>query len=70
MTEIDAPAPDRSRTAATLGPDLVDMIWFPGGTFRMGSNRHSAEESPVHCVAIDGFWIDRTPMANRQFRER
>jgi formylglycine-generating enzyme required for sulfatase activity len=27
-----------------------------------------AEEAPVHRVTVDGFWIDRTPVTNRQFR--
>jgi formylglycine-generating enzyme required for sulfatase activity len=34
----------------------------------MGSDRHYAEEAPVHRVAVDGFWIDRTPVTNWQFR--
>ncbi|MFC3127185.1 formylglycine-generating enzyme family protein [Pseudoroseomonas globiformis] len=43
------------------------MVWVPGGTFRMGSDGHYAEEAPVHRVTVDGFWIDRTPVTNRQF---
>jgi formylglycine-generating enzyme required for sulfatase activity len=46
-----------------------DMVWIPGGTFRMGSNDHYAEEAPVHRAAVDGFLIDRTPVTNRQFKE-
>jgi formylglycine-generating enzyme required for sulfatase activity len=45
-----------------------DLVWIPGGTFRMGSDRHYPEEAPVHRVTVDGFWIDRTPVTNRQFR--
>jgi formylglycine-generating enzyme required for sulfatase activity len=46
----------------------TDMVWIAGGTFRMGSDRHYPEEAPVHSVRLDGFWIDRTPVTNRQFR--
>src|ERR1700748_2989419 len=52
-------------------PDQVrtdDMVRIPGGKFRMGSDHHYAEEAPAHHVAVDGFWIDRTPVTNRQFK--
>ncbi len=45
------------------------MVWLPGGTFRMGSDRHYLEEAPAHRVTVGGFLIDRTPVTNRQFRE-
>ena len=45
-----------------------DIVWIPGGTFRMGSDDYYPEEAPVHRVTVDGFWIDRTPVTNRQFR--
>ena len=45
------------------------MILIPGGTFRMGSDKHYPEEAPVHRVTVDGFRMDRTPVTNRQFRE-
>ncbi|WP_262031266.1 formylglycine-generating enzyme family protein [Microvirga sp. Mcv34] len=44
------------------------MVCIAGGTFRMGSDRHYPEEAPVHRVTVDGFWIDRTPVTNREFR--
>ena len=47
----------------------MDMARIPGGTFRMGSDKHYPEEAPAHRVAVDEFWIDRTPVTNRQFRE-
>ena len=37
----------------------ADMVWIPGGTFRMGSDEFYVEERPVHEVAVNGFWIDR-----------
>jgi sulfatase modifying factor 1 len=49
-------------------PDLTDMVAVPGGTFRMGSDAHYAEEAPAHRVSVDAFRIDATPVTNRQFR--
>ena len=50
-------------------PEVVDdMVLVPGGTFRMGSDRHYPEEAPVHRVTVDAFRIDRTPVTNAQFR--
>ena len=45
------------------------MRFIAGGTFSMGSNEHYPEEAPARRVAVDGFWIDETPVTNREFRE-
>jgi formylglycine-generating enzyme len=45
------------------------MVWVPGNEFLMGSNDHYPEEAPVHRVRVDGFFIDRTPVTNAQFRK-
>src|SRR3954467_8994863 len=53
-----------------VGASQTDgMIWIQGGTFRMGSDRHYPEEAPVHRVTVDDFFIDLTPVTNRQFKE-
>lgn len=38
-----------------------------GGTFRMGSDRFYSEEQPARYVSVDPFWIDVSPVTNRQF---
>lgn len=43
------------------------MVAIPAGTFTMGSERFYSEEAPLRRVAVDGFWIDATPVTNRQF---
>ena len=53
---------------ASAGSPYPGMVWIPGGTFRMGSDHHYAEEKPAHTVTVDGFWIDETPVTNAQFR--
>nr|WP_256459126.1 SUMF1/EgtB/PvdO family nonheme iron enzyme [Bradyrhizobium sp. 41S5] len=60
-------AETRSLSVADLQRGTLLLI--PGGTFRMGSDGHYPEDAPVHRVSVDGFWIDRTPVTNRQFRE-
>ncbi len=35
----------------------------------MGSDQHYKEERPVHRVSVDGFWVDRTPVTNGEFRK-
>jgi len=51
----------------SLARDFSGMQWVSGGTFRMGSDRHYAEEAPAHEVTVGGFWIDQYAVTNRQF---
>lgn len=44
------------------------MVWVPGGRFRMGSDQHYPEEAPAHWADLEGFWMDRAPVTNAQFR--
>jgi formylglycine-generating enzyme required for sulfatase activity len=34
----------------------------------MGSEKFYPEEAPVHRVAVDGYWIDKHPVTNVEFR--
>ena len=57
-----------STTPVAEPPPALDIVWIPGGTYRMGSDRHYPDEAPAHRVRVSGFWMDRTPVTNRQFR--
>jgi len=51
----------------TNGTGFGSFAWVPARTFTMGSDRHYPEEAPAHPVKVDGFWMDVTPVTNRQF---
>jgi formylglycine-generating enzyme required for sulfatase activity len=48
-------------------PADADMCWIPAATFEMGSDHHYPEEAPAHTVRVDGFWMDRYAVTNREF---
>ncbi|HWU26825.1 MAG TPA: formylglycine-generating enzyme family protein [Rhizomicrobium sp.] len=54
---------------AREGESRSGMVWIGGGTFTMGSDAHYPEEAPAHRVFVDGFWIDRQPVTNRDFSQ-
>jgi formylglycine-generating enzyme required for sulfatase activity len=41
----------------------------PGGVFTMGSTAFYEEERPLRRVKVEPFWIDETPVTNRQFAQ-
>ena len=43
------------------------MVRLAGSAFAMGSKRFYPEERPVRTVSVDAFWIDATPVTNREF---
>jgi formylglycine-generating enzyme required for sulfatase activity len=64
--------PDASREPAAVDSGLSPppgMVWVPGGEFTMGSTDSlaRADESPLHRVRVDGFWMDATEVTNSQF---
>ena len=48
-------------------PPARDMVWIPGGIFRMGSDAHYPEEAPARDVEVSGFWMCRTTVTNTEF---
>ena len=49
-------------------PPDKGMVWIPPGTFMMGSDQHYPEEAPPHKVTVNGFWMDRHTVTNREFK--
>jgi formylglycine-generating enzyme len=60
---------NRTVERVSVGQALPDqeMVWIPGGTFRMGSDKHYPEEGPTHAATVAGFWMDKCTVTNEQF---
>lgn len=60
--------PNRFATSTPNTP--TDMVWISGGEFTMGSDNSDSkkDEKPPHRVKVNGFWIDITPVTNKQFK--
>jgi sulfatase modifying factor 1 len=62
------PAPPALNPADPPGPAPEGMVWIPGGEFWMGCDDPQMRDAqPIHRVAVDGFWMDRTEVTNAQF---
>ena len=48
--------------------DGMQMVFVPAGEFIMGSEDGAGDESPVHTVYLDAYWIDLTEVTNDQYR--
>src|SRR5262245_29106825 len=63
-----------TNTAPTPPPG---MAWIPGGEFSMGANdppdmnpvgmQATEDARPIHRVAVDGFFMDKTDVTNEAF---
>jgi formylglycine-generating enzyme len=75
--DSDTKQPDARAAAVVMinatpppGPSPDAMVWIPGGTFWMGCDDCDMPDTqPLHLVAVDGFWMDRTPVINAQFEQ-
>lgn len=55
-------------TSARASARTSAMVPVPGGTFRMGSDGHYADEAPAHVRQVGDFLLDVTPVTTAQFR--
>jgi formylglycine-generating enzyme required for sulfatase activity len=77
-TVTPAPTPAASVTPTpTLGvgstrvssKDGMTMVYIPAGVFLMGSDDGDYDESPVHEVYLDAFWIDEHEVTHDQYNK-
>ena len=45
----------------------VEMVFLPGGTFKMGSDRGNPDEAPAHPVTLSAFLMDTTEVTHEMF---
>ncbi len=61
-----------SKPVATLpveinGKDGAPMVLVPAGEFTMGSDKGDDDESPIHRVYLDTFYLDKFEVTNGRF---
>ena len=47
--------------------DGMTLIYIPAGQFQMGSSAGNEDETPVHAVSLDGYWLDSTEVTQEMF---
>ena len=56
--------------ASTMGNTCPkDMVFIPGGTFKIGSDSHYPSESTAEDVSVDGFCIHQYEITNSEFAQ-
>lgn len=67
-TAAPASSPGPTQSQATDG---AEMMFVPAGQFLMGSPdadpKAGDDETPLHSVYLDDYWIDRTEVTNAQY---
>jgi formylglycine-generating enzyme required for sulfatase activity/serine/threonine protein kinase len=69
---VDGPGPGPNGTDGpgnptdTIKPDLAEI---PGGSFQMGRNNGSPQETPAHQVSVKPFFMDKTEVTNAEYAE-
>jgi len=83
-TETNAVAPSSKAfgpttedSSARPGQQPEGMVFIPGGTFSMGTDRawetlcdmpgSTADATPIHAVHVDPFWMDEHEVTNKEF---
>ncbi|MHC4316041.1 MAG: SUMF1/EgtB/PvdO family nonheme iron enzyme, partial [Planctomycetota bacterium] len=72
---LSIPSGCRHAKDAAVAPQVVktktgiEMVVIPAGSFEMGSGKGASDESPLHKVWIDSFWMDRFEVVQEQFKK-
>lgn len=61
------PATPSAFPAEIIGKDGAPMVLVPAGDFMMGSDKGDEDESPVHRVHLNAFYLDKFEVTNGRF---
>ncbi len=45
----------------------MEFVWVPPGCFVMGNHRGAADERPAHEVCVDGFWLGKYEVTQKEW---
>ncbi len=62
-----APLPPETPVPPVNPSAPAGMVLIPAGTFQMGSNTGDADESPIHTVSLDAFYMDTHEVTNAEY---
>jgi formylglycine-generating enzyme required for sulfatase activity len=72
LTERTASEPKTQQASNSVslqkaGRDGAPMVLIPAGEFQMGNSDGDGDESPVHTVYLDAFYMDTYEVTNQQY---
>lgn len=67
VTPTAAPTIHQPGEVMKSAVDGMEMVYIPAGKFEMGSESGNADQTPIHTVQLNGFWLDRTEVTNEMF---
>ena len=69
QTSVPTQKPTAILEKEKTGRDGARMVLIPAGEFQMGSGDGYGDESPVHTVYLDAFYIDTYEVTNTQYAD-
>ncbi len=69
LEESTQQSPEQTQRTAQQLTSTEGMVLIPAGSFQMGSTTGDADESPVHTVTLDAFYMDVDPVTNAEYVE-
>ncbi len=60
---------DQSAPVIVWPDDGKDMVFIPGGTFKMGGNDGNPNYQPEHDVTVASFYLDAWPVTNAEYKK-